>query len=128
MSKPGRNSPCSCGSGKKSKRCCGALDASTASDYLPPHLLSHLQLTAKRQEAREYRRRLMQGLGKPIISAEIKGYRLVAVGSQIRWSQTWLTFTDFLFDYIKAVFGLDWGQAELAKPQSEQHPLLDWMR
>ena len=128
MSKPGRNSPCSCGSGKKFKHCCGALDARTVTDHLPPHLLSQLQLAAKRQEAREYRRRLMQGLGKPIISAEINGYRLVAVGDRIRWSQKWFTFTDFLFDYIKAVFGLEWGQSELAKPEPEQHPILDWMR
>jgi hypothetical protein len=70
----------------------------------------------------------MQGLGRPIISAELQGYRLVAVGNQIRWSRTWLTFTDFLFDYIKAVLTPAWGQAELAKPETEQHPLMDWSR
>ena len=30
-SKPGRNDPCSCGSGKKYKRCCGARPSSTRS-------------------------------------------------------------------------------------------------
>jgi hypothetical protein len=70
----------------------------------------------------------MQGLGRPIISFEAQGYRLVAVGNEIRWSTTWVTFVDFLFDYIKAILSPTWGQAELAKPEAEQHQLLDWIR
>jgi hypothetical protein len=70
----------------------------------------------------------MQGLGRPIISFEAQGYRLVAVGNEIRWSMTWITFVDFLLDYIKAMLTPTWGQAELAKPEPEQHPLLGWMR
>lgn len=80
-------------------------------------------------EAREYQRRLMQGLGRPIVSFEdANGYRFVAVGKEIRWSKTWRTFPDFLFDYIKHVFTHEWGNAELKKPESEQHPLLGWYR
>ena len=40
---------------------------------------------------------------------------------------TWLTFTDFLFDYIKAVL-IAWGLSEQAKPESKQHPLMGWLR
>src|SRR3984893_795380 len=70
----------------------------------------------------------MPGFGRPIISFEAQGYRLVAVGNEIRWSTTWVTFVDFLFDYIKAMLTPTWGQAELSKPEAEQHPLLEWMR
>jgi len=79
-----------------------------------------------RHNATEHRRRLMQGLGRPIISAEHQGYRLVAVGSELHWNQNWRTFHDFLFAYIMRVFTPDWGNAELKKDFAERHPLLRW--
>jgi hypothetical protein len=91
-------------------------------------MLARLQLEMQRREAKEHRCRLLQGLGRPIISFESHGYRLVAVGKEIRWSKNWLTFTDFLLDYLKAVFTSEWGLAEQAKPKTEQHPLMDWLR
>ena len=91
-----------------------------------PEALARLQLEAARQEAREHQRRLMQGMGKPIISFENHGYRVVCVGKEIRWSKAWRTFPDFLFDYIKVKFTPEWGNAELAKPEAERHPLLKW--
>jgi hypothetical protein len=87
-----------------------------------------MQLEIARHEAREHQRRLMQGLGRPIISFENHGFRVVAIGKQLRWSRNWRTFPDFLFDYIKYVFTPEWGNAELKKPESEQHPLLGWYR
>jgi len=66
-----------------------------------PEALARVQLEAARQEAREHQRRLMQGLGKPIISFENQGYRVVCVGKEVRWSKSWRTFPDFLFDFIK---------------------------
>jgi hypothetical protein len=101
MSKPGRNMPCRCGSGRKFKRCCGIAGASAKPSSGPSSdAFAHIQLEMQRHEAKEYRRRLMQGLGSPIISFESHGYHLVAVGNEIRWSTTWVTFVDFLFDYI----------------------------
>jgi hypothetical protein len=127
--KIGRNALCPCGSGKKFKRCCGALSTPATCEQGPSaDILSRLRLEAQRHEAKEHRRRLMHGLGRPIISFEAQGYRLVAVGNEIRWSRAWLTFTDFLFDYIKAVLTPAWGQAELEKPEAQQHPLMDWLR
>ena len=52
----------------------------------------------------------------------------MAVGNEIRWSKNWVTFVDFLFDYLKAVLTPAWAQAELAKPEAEQHPLINWIR
>jgi hypothetical protein len=88
--------------------------------------LARRQLEAARQEAREHQRRLMQGLGKPIISFENQGYRVVCVGREVRWSKGWRTFPDFLFDFIKVKLTSEWGNAELAKPEAERHPLMKW--
>ncbi|MBK3666485.1 hypothetical protein JJE66_35395 [Bradyrhizobium diazoefficiens] len=85
-----------------------------------PDALARIQLEAARQEAREHQRRLMQGLGKPIISFENHGYRVVCVGKEVRW-KTWRTFPDFLFDYIKVKLTSEWGNTELAKPEVERH-------
>jgi hypothetical protein len=87
-----------------------------------------MQLEMQRAEAKEHRRQLMQGLGRPIISSESNGFRLVAVGPEIRWSKGWLTFHDFLFNYIKHVLTPEWGNAELKKPDGQCHPLIDWFR
>lgn len=124
MSRIGRNSPCPCGSGLKYKRCCGSISRTA---LLPaPEILQMMKLASQRIEAQEYRRQLMQGLGRPIISFESNGYRCVAVGTEIRWSKAWKTFPDFLFDYIKGVLTVEWGNAELAKPEDKRHALLGW--
>ena len=91
-----------------------------------PQALARMQLECARQEAREHQRRLMQGLGRPIVSFEDNGYRVVCVGNEVRWSKAWHTFADFLLDYIKMKLTPAWGNAELAKPDAERHPLLRW--
>lgn len=70
----------------------------------------------------------MQGLGHPIISFEAGGYRHVAIGSQLRRSKNWKTFTDFLFDHIKFLLTPKWGNDELEMPEAERHPLLLWYK
>jgi hypothetical protein len=50
----------------------------------------------------------------------------VAVGKTLYWSPTWKAFPDFLADYIKRVIGPDWGNAEIAKPFEQRHPLMQW--
>ena len=126
MPKIGRNSPCPCKSGKKYKRCCGfTVHSSSASTAEPSaEAFQLMQIQMARHDAKEYRRRLMQGLGRPIISVEHQGYRLVAVGSELHWSQSWRTFHDFLFAYIRRVFSPDWGNAELRKELPQRHPLM----
>ena len=60
-----------------------------------------------------------------MISVEYQGYRLVAVGSELHWSQSW-RFHDFLFAYIRRVFTPEWGDAELKKELAQRHPLMQW--
>jgi hypothetical protein len=62
----------------------------------------------------------------PIISAEFKGYKFVAVGNRIHYSSSWKTFPDFLFDFIILKLGSDWGNAELKKPIENRHPIMQW--
>lgn len=79
----------------------------------------------EKHKARELQRQKQQGLGRPIISIDYKGYRFVAVGNRLHYGK-WKTFADFLADYIKLTLGAEWGNAEIAKPLTERHPLMQW--
>lgn len=79
-----------------------------------------------RAEAQNVQRVRQQGHGKPIISTDAFGQRFVAVKNRLLQSQKWRTFHDFLGDYIKLAIGADWGNAELAKPLEQRHPILFW--
>lgn len=121
-SRLGRNDPCPCGSGKKFKRCHGPQPAAAPQGIpLPPEVLRAVE----EHKARELLREQQQGLGRPIISTDFQGHKIVAVGSAVHWGK-WKTFFDFLSDYIRSVLGSDWGNAEIAKPLNERHPLMQW--
>src|SRR5690242_14247930 len=91
-----------------------------------PEAMAQMQLALARQEARERQRRLMQGLGRPIISWTDHTYRIVCVGNEVRWSTNWKTFPDFLGDFLKTAMTPEWGDAEIKKPLAERHPLMQW--
>src|SRR5947207_2239648 len=105
MNKIGRNAPCPCHSGKKYKRCHGNIDHIKG-------VMRRVETAQLRAEAARTQRERQQGLGKPIISASFNGQRLVAVKNRLLRSKGWLTFHDFLFDYITMALGSDWGNAE----------------
>lgn len=118
----GRNDPCPCGSGKKLKRCHSAQPAAPPQLSPIPPEVSRL---VEEHEARELQRQQQQGLGRPIISSDFRGYKTVAVGSAVHWGK-WKTFFDFLSDYIRSALGRSWGNAEIAKPLDERHPIMRW--
>jgi hypothetical protein len=121
--KVGRNDSCPCGSGKKYKKCHGSL---TENKSPLKATESEIQQIAAELQAQQIQREKQQGLGKPIISTIFKDCRFVAVGNTLLWSKQWKTFHDFLFDYIKRVFGYEWGDAELKKNFEDRHPVLQW--
>jgi hypothetical protein len=128
MAKIGRNARCPCGSGRKYKNCCGnPIGQRRGSKFgrlsVTPRGTSY---AFERQRARELIRTEQQGLGRPIISASIGEYRLVAVGGTLHYSKKWKFFADFLSDYIKNTLGHDWGNAEIAKPVEQRHPIMQW--
>jgi hypothetical protein len=83
-----------------------------------------LEAFAQQQKESERVRRF--GHVRAPISVELKGQRIVAVGSRIAWSPKWRTFHDFLCGYLPAVFGKEWGDPELRKPFNERHPVAQW--
>jgi hypothetical protein len=80
----------------------------------------------RQHEAQEEIRRVQQGLGRPVISNMFNDHRIVAVGNTVHWSNKWKTFPDFLNDYVKKTLGSEWGNAEIKKPFSERHPIMQW--
>jgi len=89
-------------------------------------MIPELTKAIARSEAAHVERERQQGLGKPIISAELNGTRFVAVKNRLLYSKKWRTFADFLFGYIKMVLGSEWGNAEIAKPEEVRHPIAIW--
>lgn len=119
MPKIGRNEQCPCGSGKKHKRCHGSIDHTG-------HVMAEVAKMRQRTDAAQVQRERQQGFGKPIISVESYGYRLVAVKNRLLQSKGWKTFHEFLGDYIKMAIGSEWGNTEIAKPLEQRHPILIW--
>ncbi len=129
MAKIGRNAPCPCGSGRKYKHCCGVTsDAQrrgpkpVAFEELPQSARKEILRTHLKME--EERRKF--GHVPPLVSAEMNGYRIIGIGTTLHWSKTWKTPADFLTDYLKKTLGPDWGNAEIAKPYEDRHPIVQW--
>lgn len=119
--RPGRNDPCPCGSGKKLKKCHLGRE---------PHVTTSAQVDPayrqRRLEAARIQRERQQGLGKPIISANLKGERFVAVKNRLFHSERFKTFHDFLVRYAMTALGPAWGTTELRKREPERHPIALW--
>lgn len=115
MKKTGRNEKCPCGSGKKYKKCCLKFEV--------PYEVSK---KFKEQEIHERHRIEKYGQVRPIIHADFKGNKFVAVGDQLYHSPKWKTFPDFLINYATGALGCDWGNDELKKPFIERHQILKW--
>lgn len=125
--KTGRNDTCTCGSGFKFKKCHGSFVIVDSVRILESATFRQdLKTKIDRHKAQEFQRREQQGLGKPIISEQFLGHKIVAVGSKIHYSMHWKTFHDFLSDYPKIVLGKDWWMAEAGKLPEEQHCILTW--
>lgn len=116
---------CPCGSRKKYKRCCGA-GIPREAPAIDAAIQKQARIAVMRHQARQKEIESQFGLGRPPISSELNGYRLVAVGPELHWSKAWKTFPDFLMHYFKKVMGSEWGQAQLAKLREQWHPLFAW--
>jgi len=122
--KVGRNDPCHCGSGKKYKKCCIDKQSFMNDSSIPPEVKLHFE----KMQATQAQIEKQQGLGRPIISYEHNGFRFVSSGSRLHWNKVekWKTVHDFLSDYLKTVFGKEWGEKEIKKPSQDQHPIIQW--
>lgn len=127
--KIGRNDPCFCGSKRKFKYCHGGpqheLPALLTQDRIEKEIIEQGRRHFEKHKVQELQRQKQQGLGRPIISMEFKGYRFVAVANKLFYGK-WKTFADFLGRYIADVLGTGWGNAEIAKPLNDRHPVMQW--
>lgn len=130
MSKIRRNQACPCSSGHKYKHCCGAASdwmrrwpERMAVDELPPHVRQRLLESLRKME----KERQIYGHAQRMVTVEIQGYRIIAVRNRLYYSKGWKTPMDFFGHYIKVVLdGGTWGNAEIAKPYEQRHPILQW--
>jgi hypothetical protein len=123
--KIGRNDPCFCGSGRKFKHCHGGPQHTLPALLLETEIIEQGRRNFEKHRVAEIQRQKQQGVGRRIISTVFKGYRFVAVGSQLHYGK-FESFFDFLGDYIKRLFGPDWGNTEIAKPLADRHTLMHW--
>ncbi len=93
---------------------------------IPPPGTAHIAAILARREAEERIRETQQGLGRPIISLRANDHQIVAVGNTVHYARNWKTFPDFLSDYLKRTLGSEWGNAEIARPFDQRHPLMQW--
>lgn len=105
----------------KYKKCC-MLTAQQRAMRIPPAVL---RIVRERERAERDRREKF-GEVRPVIHADFKGYKYVAVGSDLLCSHQWRTFPDFLADYIKRALDPTWGKAELTKPFEGRHEIMKW--
>jgi hypothetical protein len=126
VSKIRRNEPCLCGSGKKYKRCHGVPTSEPKAETPGAQRPDFARLAVMRHQARQKEIEKQFGLGRPPISFESHGYKMVAVGPELHWSTSWKTFPDFLMSYFKTVLGREWWEAQLAKRRDQWNPLFSW--
>jgi hypothetical protein len=121
----GRNERCPCGSGKKFKKCCLGKTGPTPTGP-PPEVVKKAAFLIKQKQQALQLWTARYGHVRPVITTDNWGKKLVAVGSTIFASETWKFVPDFLLDYVPQVFGEDWWNAEVAKPEGERHQVFQW--
>jgi hypothetical protein len=87
---------------------------------VPPELLKALQ------EKKVIEEQGIQGFGKPIISTEFQGRRLVAIGNEVFDSGNCKSFHEVLPVYLWMLLGEEWINGELEKELATRHPILQW--
>jgi hypothetical protein len=87
---------------------------------------SEILAAIERHKAEDLIRQQQQGLGRPLVSMKMGGQQIIAAGDTLYHSPKWKTVPDFLSDYLRTILGGEWGNAEIKKPLSERHPVLQW--
>jgi len=93
---------------------------------LPPEVLAAGTRAVQDKIAAHQEWTARYGHIRPHISADYQGHKFVAAGKRLLYSEKWKFVPDFLRDYVPSAFAKEWGDAELAKPESERHPVVQW--
>lgn len=123
-----RSESCPCGSGEKFKECCRnkPKPQMKPSQGPPPEVIAKAVLEIQRKRLAQQEWTAKYGDVRPCIHADNWGKKFVATGKRILWSETWKFIPDFLLDYVPGLFGKDWWDAEVAKPELDRHQVFQW--
>jgi hypothetical protein len=95
---------------------------------LPSEISAELLELLQKKKVLEEQRIAQQGFGKPIISTEFDGRRLVVIGSEVFDAGNCKTFHEVLIVYLRVLLGEGWIKKELEKELATQHPILQWFK
>lgn len=117
---------CPCQSGKTFGMCClregrAAFQGGVPVIRMPgppPELVELMKQDLQRQAR--------FGHVRPAVHVNVQGQKWIAVDRELLHSPNWKTPLDFLWDYLKHVMTPAWGEAELAKPLADRHPVMQW--
>jgi hypothetical protein len=92
----------------------------------PPEVIAKavLQMQSRKQAQEEWVARY--GHVRPCIHTDNWGKKIVAVGKRIEFLENCKFIPDFLLKYIPTLFGKEWWDAEVAKPEAQRHPVFQW--
>jgi hypothetical protein len=79
----------------------------------------------RRAEIHWIQQQRQQGLGRPIIAAQMADKRIVTVGHRL-FQGVWPTFHDFLYSYIFNILGHDWFVTQTQLRKDERHQIIEW--
>lgn len=92
----------------------------------PPKLRDQAIRYFQEQRRKEQERVARFGEVRPQISTLWKGHRFIAVRNKLYYSDKWKFFADFLRDHVPHIFEKEWFDAEIAKPECDRHPVMQW--
>jgi hypothetical protein len=93
---------------------------------VPPELREKAEALFEEKQRKEQERVRRFGHVRPQISTVAFGQGIVAVSGRLYSSDKWKFFSDFLRDYVVEILGVEWCNAEAAKPEEERHPVITW--
>jgi len=91
-----------------------------------PAVIEKARTVLRRKMEAERRRVERFGEVYPIASTVAFGKRLVPVRNKIYATDTRNYVSDFLRDHVDQVFGSEWCQDQIAKPEAERHLIMQW--
>ncbi len=90
--------------------------------------MKEIENRVKQQEKKEKDFIKKYGHVRKIVHCNTDDFKCVAVGKTLLWNKEWVTFPDFLMDYLKLMLGKKWWESNINKPESEQHQIIKWYK
>ena len=91
-------------------------------------LMKEIQKRIKEYKIKENAFQKKYGHIRKIVHGNTKDYKCIAVGKTILADKQWITFPDFLMDYLKIILGKEWWKLNINKTEPKQHPIIVWHR